>query len=615
MPDFQVFTTIPLSQLRQWEHQPRIDRADDHVHELKHSILANDGMVLQNLIVFDSGEKTQDGLPIYDVCGGGTRLMALQQLAAEGDIEADVQVPARITPNDFSTNMSVAIAENAVRRNMKPIDEALAFCELASTGVSPVIIADTFGYTEKTVKKRLSLGRLTPAAQALIRSDARDLAWGHALSAADVATQNRIVSDISSNPSAWSTGNEVHRHLTIDSIPMVHALFPVSQYDGPMVSSLFEGDFATDRARFWELQDEAIAALVATAESEGWREVRVQREPVDLWKFSTTDVAADGIAIVQVLSNGKVDVFRGLVEEISVDRDTDVDDAEGDEEVGSADETAVYAGYSVRPTPGVIAYANDQKTAILQASLFGNHRASLEFAVVGLIGHPEVSLTARRHTFVSAPDARQTVAFDRAGEVHDYLETMFDKMGLGTVRRTGAQVCEAVSALDDDTLMQMFTALTAVIAGASKPKRLDTDILSVVNWLAERTGVKDKVREFWTPDQSFFDLMSVSDLRRIAQALLPADKQGGLVTAKKPTLARVLSEAFADASDNAPTMDAEAIDRLNAWLPGPLSFPAVDDRGEDGAAAMEEDIDAMAALFDESADETIATVPAIVAAE
>ena len=149
-----TLATVPLNLLRMDNDNVR-GRTDDPASrqadaELAASIRAQG--LLENLVVVPRG-KTQ-----YGVVAGGRRYRALKALVEIGAIPKDHPVPCLVV--DRSRAAESSLAENVVRVAMHPVDQVVAFTRLADVGATTEQIADRFGLAERTVRKRLRLGRL-----------------------------------------------------------------------------------------------------------------------------------------------------------------------------------------------------------------------------------------------------------------------------------------------------------------------------------------------------------------------------------------------------------------------------------------------------------------------
>jgi ParB family chromosome partitioning protein len=120
--------------------------------ELKASLAAHG--LKQNLVVCPAPEG--DGR--YAVTAGGRRLKALQELAAEGAIPADHEVPCLV--EERAAALETSLLENTVRAPMHPADEFAAMAALIDAGETVAAVAGRFGVTERHVRQRLKLGKV-----------------------------------------------------------------------------------------------------------------------------------------------------------------------------------------------------------------------------------------------------------------------------------------------------------------------------------------------------------------------------------------------------------------------------------------------------------------------
>jgi ParB family chromosome partitioning protein len=94
------------------------------------------------------------------VTAGGRRLKALQELAAEGIIPADFQVPCLV--EEPAAALETSLMENRIRAALSPADEFVAMAALIDRGETVEAVATRFGVSERHVRQRLRLGRLAP---------------------------------------------------------------------------------------------------------------------------------------------------------------------------------------------------------------------------------------------------------------------------------------------------------------------------------------------------------------------------------------------------------------------------------------------------------------------
>ncbi|MBK1666432.1 hypothetical protein CKO28_00060 [Rhodovibrio sodomensis] len=574
---------MPLSALKAWDANPRMNMDGDETQQMKASLLASG--LLQNFIAAPcpSGEG-------HVVIAGARRLAAAQALIADGAVSADSLVNVAVRDIDLNDPeaLKIALTENTVRSQMDAIDECIAMAELAQRGENIESIAAAFGLGTQTVKQRLALGRLVPEAQEMVRNKTRDLDWAKGMSMADQATQTRIVTDIAGNPNAWKDGNTIRRFLTQDTIPATNALFEMSAYQGRVIYDMFGSDQLADRDEFWALQNEQIDILKADLEAQGYQEVSISHQPVDTWRFQRTDKPEDSIAIIEVMPNGRVTQHTGLV------KTDDLPTVENAPEVSDEIETVEIASDGVRVTPAIAEYAAAHRTAMVQNAMAGSFRTALEVMTAGLIGHSEIAVRAHDYRYPGSPEVRTAKVFDEVTQLRDDVnEELLSGGAVGAGAGRDPQIMALVKSLPDTDLQSLFTRLTALKIGQAQPKTLDGNPDSLMNDLG--TALAVEVRAHWTPDETFFALMQPADMRRLIAALLPLDRQAGVASAKKKALARMLTDAFADAAENDGSMAAADAQRLNTWVPGVMRFPAVDETVE--GEQVEADTSAFDALF------------------
>lgn len=533
--------------------------------EMRASILAQDGVV-QNLI---AAPRKSDGT--IAVFAGGRRLSNSQALIADGALDADFELPVMIMHDidpDSPEAIEMALSENVVRASMDYIDECNAMMMLATSGRSDEDIASAFDYRPRTVRERLLIANLAPEAQALVRSEERNLEWARALTIADKAMQIKICGDIATNANAWRSADDVRNYLTKSTIDVSTALFDVEEYKGVIVSDFFEGDKFADIEKFWELQNEAVAGRVADLEAEGFgRGVEVTYEPLEEWRFEKTDDKDEAMAIIEVSPDGKVREIKGVRLVAEVTTTVDLNEADKAEEKRILDSDL--AGFEVRPTARICEYAAAQRTAMLQSRMAGSFRASLEYTILAFLGHRSATFSANTFQLAGKDASHVGEAFnsrmDVVNEINEMTSGAADQPDLDAREATQVTI---IRQMDDESLQKLFAMVVSLRVGQQKRNSAD----SSENVLSNIFGAQIDVRQYWTPDQAFFDMMSSEDLRRLAGELLPNQNALAFASANRKNLVKALSSAFQDARDGA--LAKSLADKLNMWVPGVMSFPA-----------------------------------------
>lgn len=168
--------TVPLEQLRLSSRNARKTGGSD-VADLVASIA--DGGLLQNLAVVPGPEG-------YEVIAGGRRLKAMQLLASEGRLPADLLtdgVPCRVLTDEKAIEASTA--ENTIRVPMHPADQFDAFKAMIDEKKSIADVAAHFSISEIVVKQRLKLANVHPKLVQVYREDGMSLQQLQALAITD----------------------------------------------------------------------------------------------------------------------------------------------------------------------------------------------------------------------------------------------------------------------------------------------------------------------------------------------------------------------------------------------------------------------------------------------
>lgn len=309
---------IPLSQLKVSPGNVR-KIGGVPIYKLASSILAHG--LIHNLVVSPEGKE-------FKVEAGGRRLQALQELAKTGKIPTDFAVPCRVVDVGASAH-EISLAENVGREAMNPIDEFMAFKDLADEGHSAAEIAERFGCTERHIVQRLKLANISPKLLDEYRAGKATLEQLQVLA---------LVDDHARQEKAWAAGARDHwrrrpenlRDLITDrevgtNETLAKFIGGAEAYEkagGIVRRDIFgtSGDaWLTDRALVEKL---ALAKLEVEAEKLrkkgwGWVEARVSCDYSDLHKFnethSSTPAAHAGCIVAVSSYGGRLEVHSGLV--------------------------------------------------------------------------------------------------------------------------------------------------------------------------------------------------------------------------------------------------------------------------------------------------------------
>lgn len=164
---------VSLSQLRVWEGNPRKTVNQSKVDELAASIKAIG--LQQPIVVRRTGE----------VIAGQRRYLA----AGQAGLDA---IPCVVRDLDDDAALEVAIAENASRVDVSPIEEAEAIDAYLRSGRSIEQAADRFGRTAAWVTGRTRLLALTPAWRTCVADERCPIRHAELLSRLATPVQNEL---------------------------------------------------------------------------------------------------------------------------------------------------------------------------------------------------------------------------------------------------------------------------------------------------------------------------------------------------------------------------------------------------------------------------------------
>lgn len=281
-------------------------------------------------------DKTEGDDFRFPVAAGDRRFRALLLLASQGRIRMDEPIDVRrFTSKDA---LAVSLAENSGRLEMHPVDQFEAFRKLVEIeGKTMDEVADAYGVSALTVRRRLSLSKVAPELLALFREDgiAQDQLQVLAL-VEDHATQvhiwhsapsyNRSAYNLRSMVLAAEVSAKDHRARFVGVEAYVAA-------GGTLRSDLFSDDDSTyleDVTLLDRLFAEKMEGEVARLTAEGWAWVEVANDLHGLYAFHRTaptlrDMTAEEARQMAVL-DARMAELDAKLNEISDQADESGDD-------------------------------------------------------------------------------------------------------------------------------------------------------------------------------------------------------------------------------------------------------------------------------------------------
>jgi ParB family chromosome partitioning protein len=278
---------VPLKNLLVWDGNVRTTEPDKSIQELAASIEAVG--LLHGLVV----GPIQRGK--YPVIAGKRRLLALSLLRQQGKIAPAYKVPCRLLPPGTDLT-EISLTENIQREPMFPLDECASFQTLIENGKSIADVAARFGYTEKTVQKRLALARLSPVLQDAFRAGSINL---ELLQAFTLTSDHQHQEQVWNNLHQWDRNPaHVRQLLSGGQIPATDprarfvGLPAYEAAGGPVARDLFHdedgtGVYCSDAALLDRLAGEKLEQIAHQIQAEGWRwvEIRLQTDYTTLGEF------------------------------------------------------------------------------------------------------------------------------------------------------------------------------------------------------------------------------------------------------------------------------------------------------------------------------------------
>lgn len=263
--------TVPLNRLAVWSGNVRkMPSSQDALAELAASI--GSVGVINPLTVFKRGNA-------FQVVAGSRRHAALLALCRQGRVPEDFLVPCTLITKALAAEVS--LAENAIREDMHPADEFVAFLRLSKEGLSNEDIAAKFGCTPGTVARRLKLARVCPSILSAYREGTIGLEAVMAYAVTDnTRRQKKVFASLAGYRA--NDADTIRSALTdgeVDASDRRVAFVGLQSYlgaGGTTRRDLFAADddpsgtYLLDPALLDGLVNEKLAALEASVLAEGW---------------------------------------------------------------------------------------------------------------------------------------------------------------------------------------------------------------------------------------------------------------------------------------------------------------------------------------------------------
>lgn len=255
---------VPWSSIRNSALNPRKHFDEAALRELAVSIYRKG--LQQNLVVRPHPER--NGL--YEIAAGERRWRAIgllvQGFEADGHewLEWPAATPVNVLVQDLSDLelLEVATAENVQRRRMTPMEEADAFAALVRHGSTPDDIASKFGYTRRTVIRRVQISEnLSPLIREQFESGVLSLAQVEVLATVAPEVQDATWNGYLRADPRLYPAEHIRKHLSGRLFLVSTAKFPPAWYQGGVV----EADLFDDVEPYFQDPAQALACQLRHA--------------------------------------------------------------------------------------------------------------------------------------------------------------------------------------------------------------------------------------------------------------------------------------------------------------------------------------------------------------
>lgn len=438
----------------------------------------------------------------HEIIAGQRRYYALVKLAEDNPPDP---VPCIIMQDgDDAKAIEASLAENIARLPMDEIDQYKAFCALEKRGRSVGDIAAHFGITERLVTQRLAIGNLIgPILTAYSKEEInaqtvrvltmatkkQQKAWLELFKAEDQhAPQGARLKE-------WLFGG---KDISVDA-----ALFDVAEYTGAIVSDLFGEDrYFDDATSFWSLQSNAVSQAKVRYEQNGWAEVVIMEigDYFRSYEHVKTAKKDGGRVYIEIRANGEVSFHEGFITNKEAKRREKAASGEKDSPAPRCELTKAMQNY-----------LDLHRHAAVRSELLGNSGLALRVATAQIIAgsdlwcvhaDPQKASTDAVQASLDTNLAQDTFAAER--------HAVRELLGVGTSGEKPlvhgkedwsksheiGRIFAKLITLDDEAVMRVFAFVVAETLGAGSV-------------LVEALGavMKTDMRKYWSPDQTFFDLL------------------------------------------------------------------------------------------------------------
>ena len=520
--------------------------------------------ILQPLLVRPNGKG-------YEIVAGRRRFLAASALENEGTpIEA---LPCAVmAKGDDAAAVEASLIENVAHLPMDEMDQFEAFQRLLKEGRNITDIADVFGVTELTVKRRLAIANLHPKIRQFYRAEEIDAETLRALTLATKQQQKDWLTLWEDEEQNAPVGNNLKKWLLGgENIPTSVALFDLAHYQGEIITDLFgEEKFFAHLDGFWALQDKAIEAKRDQFLDQGWLRVEIMPRGTRFyeWEHQKAAKRKGGAVFIAVSERGEVEIHEGYVTR---------DEARKAEK---KEKGATTQAKSTKPELSGPAqnYVELHRLAAIRLELLNRPTMALRLVLAHMIVGSHLWTIKPEPMKPDKPDIGASLAANLAqiqfGERRKELLSLlgFDQDRTELVRPNGddyslASLFVQLLKLSDDDMLRLLALAMA-------------ETLAVGTATAEVTGVvTGATLNDWRPDDTFFDLLSNKE---VVNAMLADIASPAIAQSNKDELNKVKKAIIKDFMRGLNGREHKA-----DWLPPYFQFPIKTYTEQGGIAAAD----------------------------
>ena len=521
--------------------------------------------VVQNLTV----KKERGKFRIY---AGHRRYLAVGLLIEQGKVTDEFEMPIRIRSEKGVDLEEIALAENLEREDLSPMDKCEAFARLSDGGMDLAQIAEKFGTSEMTVRRRLALGSLSEKARDMVRAGEMCLREAKHLASVSVEEQAAYFKYLDDNNR--ENGEYAARKYFFEKPTADMAIFDLGDYTGGYLQDLFSDNadrHFDDVDQFTALQNAAYDEKKAAFEADGL----IVLEPGHDWymvqdKYRKAEEGEEPTTVIMKNQNGRVTILDGMVKAKKVSGSGGI------------------AEPKPRYTAAQLKHAAELRTIAVQRNLISNRRKVLEVSVLQymtgfqlqtpvspsprLADHfgsdmlnsieeiAAVFLTKFRDAGLSA---LRCSWYPEEGEITEPIPALFKLTG----GREG--IFKVIRSLADEELEGLHSLLVTVTfhqAGDGIKTEEDEHNLVAID-------VNADVRDSFVPDETFLKRYKSNRLKEIAVECGAALNVESVAKSTKGDLVALLAGWFRAVPSDTPAARANM---ATSWMDPIMSFPAID---------------------------------------